>query len=90
MSQDYHKTLEECVSTAQKIESEIEKFKSSIEINNSITDNLNSISNVLIQVTKQIKPITDARFRRFTQVIVGICVLNLLISAVTLFLVSTR
>jgi hypothetical protein len=90
MPQDYHKTLEECANKAKELESEITKFKSSIELNESIAENLTSVSSALIQVTKQVRPITDVKFRRFTLVIIGICVASLLISALTLALLLIR
>lgn len=90
MPQDYHKTLEECANKAKELETEITKFKSSIELNDSIAENLASVSSALIQVTKQVRPITDAKFRRFTQIIIGICATSLLISAITLALLLIR
>lgn len=90
MPQDYHKTLEECADKAKELENEITKFKSSIELNDSIAENLALVSNALVQVTKQVRPITEAKFRRFTQVIMGICAASLLISVVILILLLIR
>jgi len=90
MSENSHALLDECIAKAKSLGDEIDKFKSAVALNESLANSLQSVNEAITSVAKEVKPIITAKFRRFQQLVIGLCSLTLLISIVTLVLVLTK
>ena len=85
---DIHELLDEVKNKSRALTQEIESYKKAKELNEMVTDSLISMNETLRETAEAIKPFTEQRVRKLSNILLGLAALNTLFFTIIVVLLT--